>query len=103
MPIAEFGKNRSTPDGYTYYCRRCCRKITTASYHRCKLIRQAIAKKGNASGKLKLCRGCNFMLPYKSFRNNSRTADGKHYRCRLCCIPSLVQEMDNHIHSMGYL
>lgn len=103
MPIAEFGKNRSTPDGHTYHCKRCCRRITRESYHRRKEIHRQIAKQGDASGKIKLCKGCGLYLPYKSFRMNARQADGKHRRCRLCSVPALAKKSDAYIHSMGYL
>lgn len=102
-PVSEFHKNRYNGDGLAYYCKRCNLEKSRASYHRLKESKRVAARKGDAIGKLKLCKRCNQLLPYPMFRMCARSADGKWRRCKLCSVPSIAKQFDREILAMGFL
>ena len=67
MPISEFGKCKSTKDGYQYYCKTC----------------QKIYRQG--AKKLKVCSNCGEAKPIFEYYECRTNKDGLFDMCKECC------------------
>lgn len=102
-PVEFFPKHRSTPDGYSYYCKSCYMLLPSyqeskrrwresgrwAEYNRARRTAKGCgthASPGSRMAKdgMKTCSRCNVTKPVSEFRRHRGRPDGYDYICKQC-------------------
>ena len=81
----QFGRNRSRPDGLSFYCLACNRERNNAWYResRRRLGKEVRDHSWIPDG-FRWCPACERPVPHEEYVRNARTASGFGSRCRAC-------------------
>lgn len=84
-PPDEFGRNRTRPDGLSFYCLTCNRERNNAWYreHRRRLGREVRDHSWIPDG-FRWCPACEQPVAHEDYVRNRRTASGFGSRCKAC-------------------
>lgn len=77
-PIFEFGRNKTRPDGFAFYCKACCRSKANAHY-RSKREAQGLKVRPRESPPpgQKWCPDCQAYVLIENFNRNAAARDGR--------------------------
>lgn len=77
-----FGKNKSEPDGYAYYCKPCKNLYNRQRFH--DKYKPSYGHLRKQKGELLWCNGCEKFLPPNDFNRYAKAKSGRNSRCKLC-------------------
>lgn len=83
--LAEFGRNKSYPDGYGFYCKPCVRVRANRTYReraerQGRKVREPVAVQPG----FKWCPSCKQAVPHEGWDKNRQTKDGLASACKAC-------------------
>ena len=85
QPVSAFGRNRSLPDGLSFYCRACNRERSNRFYRdRRRAEGREVRDLSWVPAGSRWCPVCQQAIALSDYAKNSRTASGFGSRCRRC-------------------
>jgi hypothetical protein len=82
---SDFGRNRTLPDGLSFYCLACNRERNRAWYRqRRRSLGKEVRDHSWIPEGFRWCPSCGQPVPHEDYTRNSRTASGFGSRCRAC-------------------
>nr|WP_284291720.1 ubiquitin-like protein Pup [Angustibacter aerolatus] len=83
LPLSDFGRNSSRPDGLAEFCRPCFREIRAASYRRRRAAEGKTVREARvAPAGTQWCPDCKDFRPLTDFGANRSTASGLAAYCK---------------------
>ncbi|WP_331253815.1 endonuclease VII domain-containing protein [Modestobacter sp. VKM Ac-2978] len=84
-PPTEFGRNRSLPDGLSFYCSECNRRRNGAWYRQSRAaMGKSVRDHSWVPEGFRWCPGCRQAVPHEDFSRNARQASGFGSLCLPC-------------------
>lgn len=88
LPVTEFAKHSSRPDGLQIYCRECLHSYASDGYNKVRIVYDSI---GN-----RLCKKCKQFLPVDKFWRCPGNSDGLQSWCKTCTRASNPEYRKNY-------
>jgi hypothetical protein len=84
-PNSAYRRNKSTPDGLSFYCKDCFRQRDSAGYRKRMAERgRKVRERVSAPPGHKWCPGCESIKPFGDWGRNRASKDGYNSYCKAC-------------------